>query len=66
MYQLADEAKWYRLGIVGISPTKCLGSDTMELGDGWELFFSGVKPTPFAQAWVEILLNLQVTGSTDE
>jgi len=38
----------------------------MELGDGWELFFSGVKPTPFAQAWVEMLLNLQVTGSTDE
>ena len=38
--ELVWEAEQYHLNIVGISSTKCRGSDTVELNEGWKLFYS--------------------------
>ena len=38
--KLVPEAKQYHLDIVGLSSTTCRGSDTVELNEGWKLFYS--------------------------
>ena len=39
------------------STTKRCGSNTVELDDGWRLFYSGVEPAECALAGVEILVS---------
>jgi len=44
------------LWAIGISSAKRrAGTNTAEMDDGWELFYSGVELTPYAQAGVGIL-----------
>jgi len=54
--ELAEEAKRYSPDVVGISWTKRRGSKTVELDDGWKLFYSSSEPAWFAQAGVGILV----------
>ena len=50
--ELVWEAEQYHLDIVGVSSIKCCGSDTVELNEGWKLFYSGVDVTmPAQQGW---------------
>jgi len=42
------------------------GSNTVELDDGWKLFYHGVEPTKFAQAGVGVLVSPQLTNRVDE
>ena len=55
--ELVWEAKQYHLDIVGVSSTKRRGSGTVELAEGWKLFYSGVDPTMSAQAGVGLLIS---------
>ena len=55
--ELVDEAKRYRLDIVGVSSTKRHGSGTKDLQEGWKLFYSGVDLSVCAQAGVGILTS---------
>ena len=55
--ELVWEAEQYHFDIVGVSSTKCRGSDTVELNEGWKVFYSGVDVTMFAQAKVGIFVN---------
>ena len=55
--ELVWEAEQHHLDIVGVSFTKCRGSDTVELNEGWKLFYSGVDVTMSAQAGVSILVS---------
>ena len=55
--ELVWEAGQYHLDIVGISSTKRRGSGTVELNDGWKLFYSGVDTTMSAQAGVGLLVS---------
>ena len=55
--ELVWEAEQHHLDIVGVSLTKCRGSDTVELNEGWKLFYSGVDVTMSAQAGVSILVS---------
>ena len=52
------EAKQYHLDIVGNSSTKSRCSDTVELNEGWKLFYSNVDVTMSAQAGVGIFAAL--------
>jgi len=46
-------AKQYSLDVVGFSLTKCRGSKTVELGEAWKLFYSGVEPEKFSRLeWI--------------
>ena len=58
--ELVEEAKRYRLDIVGISATKRHGSGIVQMGDGWRLFYFGVHPIVSAQVGVGILTSAQV------
>ena len=51
------EAEQCHLDIVGASSTKYHGSDTVELNEGWKLFYSGVDVTMFARAKVGIFIS---------
>jgi len=51
-----EEAKRYSLDVVGISSTKRLGSNDVELGDGRKLFYSGVEQAKFAHGGVRMLV----------
>ena len=55
--ELVWEAEQYHLDIVGVSSTKCCGSDTVELNEGWRLFYSGVDVTMSSQAGVGIFVS---------
>ena len=55
--ELVWEAKQYHLGIVGVSSTKCCGCDTVELNEGWKLFYSGVDVTMSDQAGEGIFVS---------
>ena len=59
--ELIWEAEQYHLNIVGISSTKCRGSDTVELNEGWKLFYSGIDVTISVQAGVGIFANSRLT-----
>ena len=43
--ELVWEAEQYHLDIVGVSYTKCRGSDTVELNEDWRLFYSDLDVT---------------------
>ena len=51
------EAEQYHLDIVGVSSTKCHSSNTVELNEGWKLFYSGVDVTISAQGGVGIFVS---------
>ena len=55
------EAEQYHLYIIGVSSTKCHGSNTVELNEGWKLFYSGVNVTMSAQAGVGIFVSTHLT-----
>ena len=55
--ELVCEAQQYRLDVVGISSTKRRGSGTVELNDGWKIFYSGVDAAMSAQAGVGLLVS---------
>ena len=50
--ELDWEAVENHLDIVGVSSTKCRGSDTVELNEGWKRFYSGVDVTVSAQVGI--------------
>jgi len=52
--------------LLSISSTKRRGFNTVELDDGWKLFFSGGEPARFAQAGLGILVNPQLASCADE
>ena len=54
--ELTEEARKYRIHVLGISSTKRKGKGKSFLNDGWQLFYSGVDITTHAQAEVGILL----------
>ena len=58
--ELVEEVKKYRLEIIGLPLTKKKGNGTLILQDGWQLFYSGVKPSTRAQASVELLISLRI------
>jgi len=43
--ELVEKAQRYHLDIVGVSSTKRRGSETVNLDDGWKLFYSGADPS---------------------
>ena len=53
--ELVKEAKRYHLDVIGGSSTKRRGSGTVELDNGWKLFYSGADPSMSAQAGVGVL-----------
>ena len=55
--QLVWEGEQYHLDIVGVSSTKCHGSDTVKLNEGYKLFYSGVDETMSAQVRVGIFVS---------
>ena len=55
--ELVLGTKQYHLDIVGISSTKFRGSDTVELNEGWKLYYLGVDVTMSAQAVVDIFVS---------
>ena len=55
--ELVWESEQYYLDVVIASSAKCCGSDTVELNEGWNLFYSGVNVTMFAQAEVGIFVS---------
>ena len=55
--ELVWEAEQYHLNLVGVSSIKCRGSYTVELNEGWKLFYAGVDVTMFVQAGVGIFVN---------
>ena len=56
-HELREEAKRYRLDIAGVSSTRWRGSGTVDLQEGWKLFYSGVDAALSAQAGVGILTS---------
>ena len=60
--ELVCEVEQYHLDIVKVSSTKCRGSDTVELNEGWKLFYSGVDETMPAQAKVGIIVSPRLTN----
>ena len=55
--ELVWETEQYLLDIVGVSSTKCRGSDIVELNKGWKLFYLGVDVTMSAQAGLVIFVS---------
>ena len=47
----------YSLHVVGMSLTRHHHSNTVEMDDYWELFYSGIEPAKFAKAGVDILIT---------
>ena len=58
--ELVEEVKKYRLELVGLPLTKKKGNGTVVLQDGWQLFYSDVKPSTHAQADVELLISPRI------
>ncbi len=57
--ELVEEAKRYKLDIVGLSSTKRRDSGIDDL-NGWKLFYSGCDPTSHAMAGVGILTSTRL------
>ena len=64
--ELVEEAKKYRLDIVGVSSTKRRGSGTVNLDGGWKLFYSGADPSMSAQAGVGILTSPRLSDCVSD
>ena len=64
--ELVEEAKRYRLDVLGISSFQRLGSGTVDLDGGWKLFYSGADPKTSAHAGVGILTSLQMSDCVSE
>ena len=64
--ELVEEAKQYRLDIVGISSTKRRGSVTVDLVGRWKLFYSDVDLKLSAHAGVGILTSPQMSDCVSE
>ena len=58
--ELVEEVKKHLLEIIGSPLTKKKGNGTVVLQDGWQLFYSGVKPSTHAQAGVELLISPRI------
>uniref|UniRef100_A0A8C6P0R9 Endonuclease/exonuclease/phosphatase domain-containing protein n=1 Tax=Nothobranchius furzeri TaxID=105023 RepID=A0A8C6P0R9_NOTFU len=54
--ELVAEVERYRLDIVGLTSTHCIGSGTRDLERGWTLYFAGVAPGERRRAGVGFLL----------
>uniref|UniRef100_A0A8C6LTH4 Endonuclease/exonuclease/phosphatase domain-containing protein n=1 Tax=Nothobranchius furzeri TaxID=105023 RepID=A0A8C6LTH4_NOTFU len=54
--ELVAEVERYRLDIVGLTSTHCIGSGTRDLERGWTLYFAGVAPGERRRAGVDFLL----------
>ena len=63
---LVEEAKRYRLEIIGSSSTKMRGSGTVDLDGGYKLFHSGTDPKMSAHACVGILTSPQMSDCASE
>ncbi|CAF3333272.1 unnamed protein product [Rotaria sp. Silwood2] len=61
--ELAEEAQKYKLDILGISSTKRKGKGSLILNNGWQLYYSGVDSTIYAQAGVAILIHPRLIDS---
>ena len=59
--ELVWEAEQYHLDIIGVSSTKCCGSDTVELNEDWRLFYSCLDATMSAQAGVDTFVSPHLT-----
>ncbi|KAK3553862.1 hypothetical protein QTP70_012698 [Hemibagrus guttatus] len=59
--ELVREVERYRLEIVGLASTHCLGSGTQLLERGWTLFFSGVPHGERHRAGVGLLIAPQLS-----
>ena len=57
--EFEEEAKKYRLDIVGVTSTKRRGSGIVDLDGRWKFFYSGADPSMSAQVSVGILTNRQ-------
>ena len=55
--KLVLEAEEYYLDIVGVSSTKCRGSDTVELNESLKLFYSHVHVIMFTKAGLGIFVS---------
>ena len=55
--ELVWKGEQYHIDIVGISYTKCRGSDIDELNEGWKLFYSGVDVTMSGQVGAGIFVS---------
>ncbi|CAF3932499.1 unnamed protein product [Rotaria sp. Silwood1] len=64
--ELAEEAQKYTLDILGISSTKRKGKGSLILNNGWQLYYSGVDSTIYAQAGVAILIHPRLIDSVLE
>ncbi|CAF1534892.1 unnamed protein product [Adineta ricciae] len=64
--EVVEEAQKYHLDILGISSTKRKGKGSITLNNGWQLYYSGVDTTTFAQAGVAILVNPRLIDSIIE
>ena len=64
--ELVWEAEQYHFDIFRVSSTKCRGSDTVELNEGWKLFFLGVDVTMSAQAGVGIFVSPRLAHSAKD
>jgi len=51
---MVEEAKQNSPDVVGISSTKCRCSNTVQLDDGWKLYYPGVEPAKFTKAGLGI------------
>ena len=60
------EAEQYHLDIVGVSSTKCRGSDAVELNQCWKFFCSDVDVTMSAQGGVGIFVSPHLAQSVTD
>ena len=56
-HELIWETQQHDLDIIGVSFSKCHGSDTVELNEGWKFFYSGVDVNMSGQAGVGIFVS---------
>ncbi|CAF3742888.1 unnamed protein product [Rotaria sp. Silwood1] len=64
--EVVEEAQKYHLDILGISSTKRKSKGSLTLNNGWQLYYSGVDTTTYAQAGVAILVNPRLADSIVE
>ena len=55
--EIVEEARKNRLDILGISSTKKKGKGSFNLKNGWQLFYSGIDTSVYAQAGVTIMIG---------
>ena len=59
--ELVCETQQYRLDVVEVSSTKRRGFGTVELNNGWKIFYSDVDAGMSAQAGVSLLVSPNMT-----